>query len=338
VSAAVLHSIRDLVQQDPGRRGLATVPGDNLLTACPDDFARACQSLAAHPSPRLAIITGFFIPRATPPAGETDGPLGALFLARALRPAGVGVAIATDSFCMTALYAGLRASGLAGAVPLVELPSASVAMSQAEYCRDVLSRLGQPTHLLALERVGPTHTPATLQASVPNGGDLLEAFRQEVPPEHRGRCHTMRGIDITPMMRPAHLLFEDQSRDRPVTLGIGDGGNEIGMGRITWDVIRRNIPGGGLVACRTATDHLIVCGVSNWGAYALAAGLLHLRRAAPAPQLFDPDRERQLLKTMVEAGPLVDGVLGRPEVSVDGLPDEVYFGVLPGIGSLLGHG
>ena len=45
------------------------------------------------------------------------------------------------------------------------------------------------------------------------------------------------------------------------------------MGKIPWDVIRRNIPRGGLVACRVPADHLIVCGISNWGAYGLAAGV-----------------------------------------------------------------
>ena len=45
------------------------------------------------------------------------------------------------------------------------------------------------------------------------------------------------------------------------------------MGKMSWDVIRRNIPNGGLVACRVPADQLIVCGVSNWGAYGLAAGV-----------------------------------------------------------------
>ncbi len=40
----------------------------------------------------------------------------------------------------------------------------------------------------------------------------------------------MRGIDITESTSPAHWLFEDDGR--PTTIGIGDGGNEIGMGKI----------------------------------------------------------------------------------------------------------
>jgi hypothetical protein len=96
------------------------------------------------------------------------------------------------------------------------------------------------------------------------------------------------------------------------------------MGKIAWDVIRRNIPNGARIACRVPADHLVVAGVSNWGAYALSAGLaLVLGRRLPR-ELFDPRRERELLRVMVEQGPLVDGVTARPALSVDGLPFEEY--------------
>jgi hypothetical protein len=127
-------------------------------------------------------------------------------------------------------------------------------------------------------------------------------------------------------MSPAHLLFETVNQHAPhvVTLGIGDGGNEIGMGKLPWGIIRRNIPRGGLVACRVPADHLIVCGVSNWGAYGLAAGVRRLRGAPPDGDLFEPDRELALLRLMVEQGPLVDGVTGQQTATVDGLGWERY--------------
>ena len=135
----------------------------------------------------------------------------------------------------------------------------------------------------------------------------------------------MRGRDISAYMAPAHRLFEDAEQSpRITTIGIGDGGNEIGMGKIPWDVIRRNVPNGGLIACRVPTDHLIVCGVSNWGAYALAAGVALLRGTKLAPNLFDVERERELLRIMVEKGPLVDGVTGKPTATVDGLSFDEY--------------
>jgi len=323
-----LDSLRDRIQEDVGQRGLRRDPVRNLVNAFPDDFARACESLAHHPSPRLAIVTGFFIPTASPPAGETDGPLGALFLARALVPLGVRILLVTDDFCAAALEVGLAACRLRERVPVVVLPGASQAkaLTDAELWSRLANAEADPihdgeesaiTHLLAIERVGPSHS------------------HEQVPADHRDRCHTMRGRDITDFMSPAHRLFEFASKTAPrsmTTIGIGDGGNEIGMGKIPWEVIQRNIPDGGIVACRIPTDHLIVAGVSNWGGYALAAGVALLRQASLEPGLFDPNRELALLGAMVQAGPLVDGVTGKPTATVDGLTWERYSEVLTRIG------
>jgi hypothetical protein len=324
----VLQSICDLIQEDVCNRGLRTDPDSNLITATVGDFQAACRSLAGAIDPAVAIVTGFYIPTAQEPAGETDGPLGALFLARALTPLGFRMVLVTDAFCQAALHAGLTAAGLENQVPLVILPAFGEAacVSQQAYWQNFIESAGPLpfllTHLVALERAGPSHTPTSLHAPPA----VLEQFVREVPAEHRDRCHTMRGRDITMKMSPAHLLFEAARRQTPAvrTIGIGDGGNEIGMGKVPWEVIRRNVPGGGLVACRVPTDHLIVCGLSNWGAYGLAAGVALVRGAKLHPDLFDPDRERELLSVMVARGPLVDGVTGRRSVSVDGLAFERY--------------
>jgi hypothetical protein len=158
---------------------------------------------------------------------------------------------------------------------------------------------------------------------------------KEVPSLHHDRCHTMKGRDITLHMSPAHWLFEEAPKLSPLRIiGIGDGGNEIGMGKIPWEIIRRNITGGDLVACRVRADHLIVCGVSNWGAYGLGAGVRLLYGAKADVELFDPERERQLLRVMVEKGPLVDGVSGQPSVTVDGLSFERYTEPLRQLGAI----
>ncbi|HJT75751.1 MAG TPA: glutamate cyclase domain-containing protein, partial [Gemmataceae bacterium] len=156
-----LTAIRDLIQEDVGNRGLRTDPQENLVTACPGDFEAACRSIAEHPSPAVGVVTGFFIPHSQPPAGETDGPLGALFLARALAPLGVRVVLATDAFAARALEVGLEKCGLRQAVPLVTLPSPDVSalLSTADYGRRFADQAGPLTHLIALERVGPSWTP-----------------------------------------------------------------------------------------------------------------------------------------------------------------------------------
>jgi hypothetical protein len=308
-----LTAIRDLIQQDPGGRGLRTDPVNNLVTACADDFEAACRSIAETPQPTLAIVTGFYIAHAEPPCCETDGPLGALFLARALMPLRVGVMLLADPLCVRALDVGLIHCGmgrLTGENPAIAIPPASHPWEdwmKVEW-EDFL-KYERVTHLIAVERVGPSR--------------------------HDGRCYSMRGRDITAFTNPAHLLFEDAARRRLPTIGIGDGGNEIGMGKIPAEVLERNIPGGGRIACRVPTDSLIVAGVSNWGAYGLAAGVRLLRGAPHDAELFDPAREQELLRLMVERGPLVDGVSGRREATVDGLAWDRYAQVLQELDRIL---
>jgi hypothetical protein len=327
----MLDRLRDLIQEDVGKRGLRTDPTANLITVCKDDFSAACRSIGEASVAAIGVVTGFYIPHAEPPCGETDGPLGALFLARALLPLGIKVFFVTDAFCTAALQVGLDACGLTAAVPVITLPSAEESRQllpqdyTARFLREVQERVGQFTHLMALERAGPSHTPASLQSQIGTTPADQERFREEVPPIHHDRYHTMKGRDITLYMSPAHWLFEAAPKTVPIrTIGIGDGGNELGMGKVPWEMIRRNIAGGGLVACRVPTDYLLVCGVSNWGAYGLAAGVRWLRGAQRDAELFNPEHERELLQIMVEQGPLVDGVSGRPTVTVDGLAFERY--------------
>jgi hypothetical protein len=335
---ATLDAMRDLIQADPGERGLARDPAANLLTVCRDDFGNACRSFADPPAPKALVVTGFHIAHVEPPCAETDGPLGALFLARALTPIGVEVVLAADGTCVPALHAGLEACGLTDRVTVLELP---LAWDDAEFVDWMFGACDLPaaplTHLIALERVGPGHTVRSLKAQPGATPEMLAEFNRLVPPADRGRARSMRGRDLTAQTSPAHLLFEAAAGREPplTTIGIGDGGNEIGMGKVPWGIIRRNISDGGLIACRVPTDHLIVAGVSNWGAYALAAGVRLVREAAFSAPLFDVETERGLLRRMVEEGPLVDGRSGTRTATVDGLSFEQYAEVLPRLAALL---
>jgi hypothetical protein len=328
-----LDALRDVIQQDPGGRGLARDPAANLLSVCRADFRQACHSLARAPRPALGIVTGFFIPRADPPCAETDGPLGALFLARALVPLGMSVTFLTESYLAAALEAGLTACGLRDQVPVVLIPGPNQPWNAFLSNEWPALRAGL-THLIALERVGPAHTPESIPCQPGTTDDDLAHFRSEVPPAGHDRCRNMLGDDITAVTAPAHLLFENASG--LTTIGIGDGGNEIGMGKVPWDIIRRNIPRGDRLACRVRTDFLVVAGVSNWAAYALACGLVLVRGdRLPAP-VFDPDHEHELLRVMVEAGPLVDGSTALRTATVDGLDWETYTAPLRRLGDLCG--
>jgi hypothetical protein len=269
-----LAAILAAVQTDPGNRGLARDPHDNLFTATAGDFQAACQVLAKRPVAN--ILTGFYIPTAEPPAFETDGPLGAVFLLRALQGArGRGFEYPCEVPVFRAILAGLDAAKYA--VPL--------------------ENWGGPVQLICIERAGPAAD---------------------------GCYYTMRGRDIRPHLDEWAKGSLGRLLPRDVTIGIGDGGNEIGMGKVPHETVVKNIPNGDLVHCRVATDHLIVAGVSNWGAYALAAGVYVLCGATPPADLFDPDREREILEVMVRDGPLVDGVTGKQTATVDGLTWDEY--------------
>jgi hypothetical protein len=323
----LIDSIRDIIQIDIANRGLRADPRDNLVTACPDDFPCACQSIAESRQARLGIVTGFYVPSGQPPAAETDGPLGAVFLARALVPLRIPVTMYTDAWCARALKVGLREARLTEQVPVHVLSEGSLS--------DGGDHL---THLLALERVGPSHTLESLKCQPGVSAADVEQFAHEVPETDRDRCHTMRGRDNTAEHAPAHRLLETmKTRNRGITtIGIGDGGNELGMGKIPWATIRRNIPNGAMIACRVPTDFLIVCGISSWGAYGLAAGVRLLRNAAFDASLFDSNRERAILQAMISEGPLVDGVTGRQTLSVDGVPFDRYAEPLRQLALILG--
>jgi hypothetical protein len=82
------------------------------------------------------------------------------------------------------------------------------------------------------------------------------------------------------------------------------------------------------IAATVTVDHLVVAGVSNWGAYGIVA---HLGRLAGQPLLHTPAQERELVMACVEAG-AYDGVTRRREPTVDALPLEVHASVVALLG------
>jgi hypothetical protein len=196
------------------------------------------------------------------------------------------------------------------------------------------------THLIAVERVGPSHTLAGYSGKRPGSFAQVSNFRELVPSDEQDRCHNMRGELLDDHTAPLHRLFETVSQECPGvrTIGIGDGGNEIGMGAIPWDELRQRLsgPAAALVPCRIATDWTIVAGVSNWGAQALAAAVCLLKKNVEALTDFDLPSEEQWLQHLVEHGPAVDGVTRLHEATVDGLPFVTYIQPWEGMRRVLG--
>ncbi|MBW3539007.1 MAG: DUF4392 domain-containing protein [Planctomycetes bacterium] len=331
--AALIEEFDRLIRRDPARRGL--IGGDGRFGPLGvGQLALAAEHLAQH-ARHAALVTGFFVPHATPPAAETDGPPGTLLLAQALEALGVRTCVVTDSHCAGAVAAAAEAFDYDRSRLIV--PPRDGHWIEGFFLdgpgRDL-------THLIALERVGPSHTRASLIAQIRELGAPVELFEARVPVQTHGRCHNMRGQAIDEHTADLHRLFDEVRTFRPEakTIGLGDGGNEIGMGSIPWEELVARLEGEHAVCipCRVATDWNILAGTSNWGGYALAAAVLALAGREDVLRPWDREHQRQAIEHMVAHGPAVDGCTGRQEATVDGLPFLTYIQPWEGIRRLLG--
>jgi hypothetical protein len=201
---------------------------------------------------------------------ETDGPVGSLMLGEALAKLGSTVSLVTDRYCSAVL------KKMKVPFPVYEFPIAGEKKSR-EAADDLISRL-DPSLLISVERCGRARD---------------------------NKYYNMRGEDISQYTGKIDLLFEV-----PRTIGIGDGGNEIGMGNV-YDEVKRVVLHGETIACVVRTDHLVVSSVSNWGVYGLLAYLSKFE----GKMLLQ--REDRILSKLVRAG-AVDSLSEKPAMLVDG--------------------
>lgn len=124
-----------------------------------------------------------------------------------------------------------------------------------------------------------------------------------------GGYYNMRGESISP--RTACFDTFVKAANCP-TIGIGDGGNEIGMGNIYDAISKLNI-----VPAATRVDELLIADVSNWGAYGIIAMLGYWSGEDLLARL-DPEA---ILQYLSERGS-VDGVTRLNELTEDGLPSS----------------
>ncbi|MCA9297150.1 MAG: DUF4392 domain-containing protein [Phycisphaerales bacterium] len=310
------------IRRDPAGRGLiSTEPERGPL--CPGHLNRAAEHLARHGT-SIGIVTGFYIPHSKPPAAETDGPLGAALLAATLHELGMECWLITDEPCAPAVKAAASAMVLPAGTTLVA-PARCDDWIREFYRAGPGHRL---SHLIAVERVGPSHTLESMEAQKRADLPPRNDFNARVPEASRDRCHNMRARVIDEWTGDLHRLFElAGAAGHPVsTIGIGDGGNEIGMGVVPWEELaaRLNREGDALVPCRIATDWTIVAGTSNWGAEALAASVCVHRRQFDPLRPWTIARMEAALERIVSEGPAVDGITGLREATVDGLPFITY--------------
>jgi len=242
----------------------------------PADFCSQAAQYIMDHPGNVAIVTGFYILSAGSP--ETDGPAGAIAIGRALQALGRRVTYITDSYTVPVLE-GLLEDG----TEVVDFPIADIETSR-KASSEILERLDLSL-IISIERCSRTNDDAYLN---------------------------MRYVDITPHTARLDYLFEAGIP----SVGIGDGGNEIGMGNLVEFIPQvETLPNDPAV---TKVDRLIISSVSNWGGYGLVAALSGLAGRNLLPTI---EGETKVIQKSVDMG-AVDGTTGERKYYVDGFTTE----------------
>ncbi|MGH0174983.1 UNVERIFIED_CONTAM: hypothetical protein FKN15_069958 [Acipenser sinensis] len=309
-SAAAVQKIRALechIGADPGDRGIkALFIQDELLKAS------LCMSHASS----VLITTGFPTHFNQDPPEETDGPPGAIAMAAMLQALKKQVAIVTDHRALEMnkkiIEDAVEQGILNTPVPLLSFQDDSQDSTLRFLCHDGNPKTPRYDHLVAIERTG-------------RAAD--------------GNYYNMRKVNIQHLVNPIDTLFTTASTIPGImTTGIGEGGNDLGMGKVK-EAVRKCMPRGELVACDVGDDFAVTVGVSNWGSYAVACALYilnccpihdrYLRKAVGFPRHSEQDswasalptvtKEKKLLELLVKYG-IQSGKTGNLGIEVKGLP------------------
>lgn len=154
-----------------------------------------------------------------------------------------------------------------------------------EFCENILEKY-RPVALISLERCGVNKD---------------------------GEYANMRGVGISEHTAPVDILFK-LAFGKILTVGIGDGGNEIGMGNIA-DIISTKLS---VKPCVVCVDKLIISTVSNWGGYALCA---FWQKETGKKVLPSIDEVVGFMERASKYG-CVDGISGENVIKEDGYSPE----------------
>lgn len=361
--SSICARVQAITGRDVGGRGMGAL-------VMPGELERAGCLFAAAPS--TIVLTGFPCRLDFSPPTETDGPSGAAALALGAHRLGAPSAIAVDDSSASVLSACASAAGLSGSsVPpfaLLSFPPRGASSWAPSHTAALARALRGYTHAVAVERAGVAGdgTYRTMR------GRVMDAFVAPLDVLLTGGTEAGRGAAAHPSTAPtAHaaaaalvpgLREEEEASPFPfrTSTGIGDGGNECGMGRVV-TAVRASIAGGDVIACVTPADALVAAGVSNWGAWAVlaaaeaavrcyaAGGAEGLPPSCPPPSpasllalaslpvgalLPSPALEGDLSRAMAGAG-AGDGITGATDGAVDGMPLTTHLQVLEAVRGVL---
>ena len=243
-----------------------------LRDLVPADYCTRAAELILANTGTILITTGFYILSAG--AAETDGPPGAIAIGVGLERLGYKVKYVADEHSSNLLRPYVAESSDVIDFPITTLPKS------VQYAEDILNT-ENPSVLISIERCAAAAD---------------------------GLYRNMRDLDISDQTAKVDLLFDMHSK----TIGIGDGGNEIGLGNVIDGVAKSET----LVSYPTVSKvtELIIASVSNWGGYGLLAALSISTDKNVLPTV-EEDTER--ISKMVDLG-AVDGFSGEEIYKVDG--------------------
>ena len=245
----------------------------------PENFCMETAQKLLNNGPKVIIGTGFYIYSLDAP--ETDGPVGVAFLAKALQTLGFDISIVSDKygcFLFEELFDGHQ---------IINFPITGKEESDIFATQVIVDR--KPDTLISVERCGLTED---------------------------GTFLNMRGVDVGEYTARLDSLYEYGNTNNIYTIGVGDGGNEIGMGKLAREVAGyEKLPD---KPCITPTDDLIIASVSNWGCYGLIYALAKITNKDLLPT---EEENSNLIIRMVDQG-AVDGLIPKKQYSVDGFSIE----------------
>lgn len=293
------------------------------LTGVPLTLAASQRIMeAVRPGDNVLITTGFIV--LPQQVQETDGPLGAASLARALHIAfNVKPLLLIEERSRDILAAALRGIGM-NVVPIEEMGTAGVKWPAAV--------LGFPIELRAAveeaKRVLDEYRPSLVLA-------IEKAGRNS-----KGEYHNMRGLNITPFHAKIEPLIEEAHKRGVLTVSIGDGGNEVGMGNIR-GAVETFVPYGricqcpcqGGIAAESKVNVLMASAVSNWGGYGIEACIAYL---TGKPEVLHTSQLEESMFTSVVGAGAIDSVTGHAEPSVDGVPAPLHLSLMNMLHALVG--
>lgn len=276
-----------------------------------------------QPGDVVFFLTGLLVRSAfTPDIGETDGPPGIAVLVNTLQRAlGITPILVADDSLVEPLATVMQSAGFS------RIPVESVHAAAAPSRR--------PTRAYAIVTMPQTDAEALVAAN-----EMIEVYKpaaiiscERGGPSEKGIIHNAQGKDITRYHSRADLLFRTafEMENGPLTIGIGDGGNEVGMGRIA-DSLRTWLPHGDICECgcgcgiipETSCDVLVASTVSNWGASAIAAAVALMTERMDA--LSDAELHRRVIEGTAAAG-FIDSPTGEVYTRIDGMDMPVHLAV-----------